>query len=501
MNSLRLGEPTRLPTGQRTGLKAFKGHPCKHGALHFRRLRLSRGASKLAPPVRIVCVVKTPGDTTEEWDKRIALPIHEMTDVIHDNLPCGIEYGVYPLPKRRIVTFQIRMLSGVCSEPVEKLGLARVLAESIDKGTEQHTGRELSDAFDAIGASVRSAAGRETTTFVCTVLPQHFERAVELHAEFLRTPTFPTDAVEVNIDLGLQELDALEDDAHGLTDKLIGQRAYGSVLGRHALGERSTLKTIVRDDLVNHWRGHFGTGRMLVSVAGAVDPVAAADVLQEHFDGFGDATRAGRDSFPVEFTPGTTHQNKELEQEQIGICWPGAATTDDDFPVQQVMLGVLSGGMSGRLFTEMREKQGLVYWVNAWQETPRGYGMVFLGASTKPQRSDRTYSTLISEVDRLASDIEQEELDRAVTGIVAHLETRGDSTRSRCAELVNDLFFYGRPLPEEEKIRRIERVTIDDIRRYLATYPRDQLCVVTLGPVPLDTVTAGGGQAAAPTPA
>ncbi len=111
--------------------------------------------------------------------------------------------------------------------------------------------------------------------------------------------------------------------------------------------------------------------------------------------------------------------------------------------------------------------------------------MIFLGASTTPQRCDQTYSALLNEVDRLVDDIEPDELDRAITGIIANRETRGDSTRARCAELANDLFFFGRPVPEEEKIRQVQAVTTDTIARYLASRPRDRLCVVTLGPRPL----------------
>ncbi len=421
-----------------------------------------------------------------------------MTDTIHDNLPCGIEYGVVSLPKRRAISFQLRVLAGVCTEPADKLGLARLLLETIDKGTEKRTGRELSDAFDAIGASVGASSGRETTTFTCTVLPEHFDEAVALHAEFLQHPTFPEDAVEVNIDLAKQEITALEDDAQGLSEKLIGRKAFGPLLGRHPLGELKTLDRIDRADLEGHWKTHFHAGRMLAVVAGAIEPKHAADVLQKHFDGFGDTARAGRDEFALEFTPGTTHYDKELEQEQIGICWPAVDATHDDFPVQQVLIGVLSGGMSGRLFTEVREKQGLVYWVSAWHETPRGAGMFFLGASTMPQRCDKTYGTLVREVERLADDLEQEELERAVTGIVAHLETRGDSTRARCYELATDIFFFGHPVSEKEKIEKVRQVTCDDIRRYLADHPRDQRCVVTLGPVPLSEVCAGDSLTPAP---
>jgi len=410
-----------------------------------------------------------------------------MTDIIHDKLTCGIEYGMVPLPDRHVVSFQIAVLAGCCADPPEKLGLARLLEETIDKGTESYTGRELSDAFDTIGANRGSSAGSETTTFSCTVLPEHFERAMELHCELLRRPTFPEDAFGVNVDLARQELKALEDDAQAFMDKLISLDAFGPVLGRHPLGEPETLGSLTRDDLVGHWKKHFCAGSMLVSVAGAVEPERVADVLERCFDGFGTAEPTGRSPFDARFNPGMTHHNKDLEQEQIAICWPGCGVTDEDFPVQLVTLGILSGGMSARLFTEVREKQGLVYWVGAWHEAPRATGMIFLGASTTPDRSAKTYTTLLREVDRLAEDLEAEELTRAITGIVAQTETRGDLTASRCRELINDLFHYGHPVPMSEKTRRVEAVTMESIKRYLADYPRDRRCVMTLGPAPLNS--------------
>lgn len=405
-----------------------------------------------------------------------------MSEFVHEILPCGIEYGALHLPRRHIVVFQIRILAGTCCESDERLGLAKLLVETIDKGTQQRSGRELADAFDAIGAAYRISVGRETITCSCSVLPEHFEKAVALHAEFLRTPTFPDDAFRVNVDLGKQELLALEDDAQGWVDKVIGRRAFGSPLGRHPLGERETLDRINRGDVESFWQKHFHAGRMQISVVGAVEAKEAADVLGHNFDGFGDADLAGRNVYPVSFAPSATHHDKDLEQQQVGLCWPGVDVTHEDFPAQMVLLGVLSGGMSSRLFTEVREKQGLVYWVNAWQETPRGSGMIFIGASTTPDRCDQTYETLLREVDRLAEDIEETELKRAVTGIVSGLETRGDSTGARCQELAGDLFFFGRPRSEQEKIGQIQSVTVGDVKRFLSTYPRDRLCVVTLGP-------------------
>ena len=408
--------------------------------------------------------------------------IHPMKGFVHNQLPCGVEYGVCPLGDRSIVSFQIRILAGACDEPVDKLGLARLLVETIDKETAQKGGRELLDAFDVIGTSPRIGSGRETMTFGCTVLPEHFDRAMELHAEFLRTPTFPEESFTVNKELALQELVTLEDDAHSLADKHIGRLAYGSILGRHPLGEKETLSSITRDDVESYWRSRFSAGRMIVSVAGAVEPEHVAAVLQRCFDGFAQAEPEGRGAFEVDFAPTMKHFEKALEQVQIGICWPGVDVTHEDFPIQQVMLGLLSGGMSGRLFTEVREKLGLVYWVGAWHETPRGSGMVFLGASTKPERCEQTYEALLREVERLGDDIEPDELERAITGIVANYETRGDSTQAKCGELAADLFFHQRPIAVEDKIAKIKVVDAVAIRRYLNDYPRDRLCVVTLGP-------------------
>ncbi len=415
-----------------------------------------------------------------------------MRNVIHETLGCGMECGIFPLPDRHLVAFQFRVLVGVADEPVEALGLARLVEETLDKGTQTKTAQEIADAFDAIGAGRQSGTGRETMTFTCTVLPEHLTRAVELHAELLRQPTFPAEMVRIGVELTQQELIALEDDAQAVMDKLISREAYGPTLGRHPLGEKATLERIGRNDLESFWRGHFQAGRMITTVAGPVDGKSALGLLEKHFGGFGSASWAGREPHPIRFHAATKHHPKQLEQEHIALCFPGVEATHDDFPVQQVTLGILSGGMSGRLFTEVREKRALVYWVGAWQETPRGAGMIFLGASTTPERCDQTYETLLREVDRLAEDLTEDELERAITGIVAGQETRGDSTTARCGELAGDLFFFGRPVPVEEKLGKVQRVTIGDVRRYLHEHPRDRLCVMTLGPRPLAAAAAAG---------
>ncbi len=389
-----------------------------------------------------------------------------------------------PLAARRVAAVEVRVFTGYAHERAEHLGVAQVVEEAIDKGTVRRDGRALNDAFDEIGATHSSFAGRETIGFSSLVLPEYLERTIALHAEMIRTPTFPDDACAVAVELSRQSLAALQDDPGELAKKLLHTQAYGEPLGRHVLGEPATLERIGRGEIVEHWSHHFAAARMLVAVAGPVDPAAVADQLERAFEGFGPppAPGAAREAFPFVFRPGRSHHPKELEQEQIAICFPGASVTDPDFPVECVATAVLAGGMSGRLFTEVREKQGLVYWVGAWGDQPRVGGMVHLGASTTPQNVDRTYATLLREIARLGEDLTVEEVQRAIAGILTRRRTRGDVTRARAAELADDLFYYGRPVPTEEKVAWISAVTVERVREYLEAHPRDRLGVVTLGP-------------------
>lgn len=405
-----------------------------------------------------------------------------MEQTTHQMLNCGIELACVELPARHVAALEFRFMAGTAHEPAEFLGLAKLVQETIELGTEKHDGRGLSDCFDEIGASHTSWVGRESSGYDSVVLPEFLERAVELHAEFLRTPTFPDDTIRVAIDLGKQELNALQDNSQSLADKLLDAQVYGPILGRHALGERHTLERITRQEVVDYWKAVHHAGRMQVAAAGAFDTGKLIDLLETHFAGFGSSEQAGRTTFDLTFEPKRIHHNKALEQQQIGIGYPGVAITDPDYAVQKVMLAVLSGGMSSRLFTEVREKLGLVYWVNAWGENPRNGGMIFLAASTTPERCDTTYATLLREVDRLSEDLTREELNRAATGLVAKMTTGGDLTRSRCGRLADDLFHYGHPVPFEEKIAKIKAVAVDDIHRYLSVHPRDELSVLTLGP-------------------
>lgn len=404
-----------------------------------------------------------------------------LADFFHENLPCGVELAVDRLPERNTVALAFRVLSGAADDPLEMGGLASIVERTLSKGTRRRDGRALADAFDAIGAAWSTMTGRQSTILRVLCLPEFVPQALELSAEMLTEPTFPDDACRVAVELAQQELKNLEDSPDSLVRVLSQKLTYGEVFGRYVGGEEQTLARITPDAVREHWRRLYGAGRLQLSVAGAVDGEKLADRVEQLFNGFGSRERAGREPAAFEFRPGRLHRQKDLEQEYIAITLPGAARSDPNFAVEQVVLGVLSGGMSGRLFTEVREKQGLVYWVGAWHEQPRGRGIINLGASTTPERSHRTYETLLRELKRLSEDLTEAEVARARDQLIAHKETEDDLTRARAGNLSDDLFHFSRPIQPQEELDAIRAVSVEQVEAYVRKLPRDCICVATLG--------------------
>ena len=404
------------------------------------------------------------------------------SEFVHRRLANGIGLAVDVAPERKSVAVCLRMLTGVADDPLELTGIGAIVERTLSKGTQNFDGRGLADAFDAKGIQWSSTAGRVSmlVRFVC--LPEFLPDAVDLVAEMLCRPTFPSDAVNVAVRLAAEDLRQLDDDPQGLLRIAIQRLTLGPIIGRNPAGEPNAIPRITREAVVERWRNYYSAGRLEITAAGPVDVEALAARLETSFGGFGSSEAQGRSEIDAAFHPGVSHRAKDLKQEYIAITMPGLPKGDPEFAREQVLLGVLSGGMSGRLFTEVREKQGLVYWVAAWHEQLRGRGAIYLGASTTPERCEKTYRTLLREIKRISEDLTIEEVTRARNSLIAHAETEDDLTMSRAVGLSDDLFHFGRPIGLAAKLAAVRAVTLADVEDYARRVPRDRLCVATIGP-------------------
>jgi predicted Zn-dependent peptidase len=403
-------------------------------------------------------------------------------DFTHGSLDSGVELAVDRLPERNTVAMCFRMLTGVADDPPELTGVASIVERTLSKGTQNYSGQELADAFDALGAEWSGISGRQSTLLRAVCLPEFTLDVMDLVAEMLCRPTFPKDACRVGVQLAQEELRHMEDDPHELLHNDVQRLTLGPIYGRNPGGEPESLERITPERVRAHWKENYHAGRLQVAIAGPVDPDALSAKVDESFRGLGGTARSGRDVADYTFAPGRHHRQKDLKQQYIGITLPGASRDQADYPVEQVLIGVLAGGMSGRLFTEVREKQGLVYWVGAWHEQPRGRGVIHLGASSTPDNCEKTYQTLLRELERVAEDLTDEETVRARHGLIAHLETEDDLTRARAASLSDDLFHFSRPIGLAPKLEALRAVETADVESCAKRLPRDQICIATVGP-------------------
>lgn len=408
----------------------------------------------------------------------------QESQILSRTVAQGVPFLAEQMPGYHTATLMLRIDGGLISEPADKLGLAYVLEQTLDKGSEEFSARQIADAYDVIGARMGVYTGRQSWVLVVSALPEHLPRGIELLSELLYRPSFPTEIVETTVSLTEQELFSLQDSPRALLRRQMAQQAYGPLLGRHPLGSEETLAAITPQAVRAHWQAVCGQSAISVAAAGAFDLGAVEAALEQVLSPLPPRV-AAQPSPNAAFTARRGHVQKDLEQTQIGISYPGVAYDDPEQPVEKVMLGVLSGGMSSRLFTEVREKLGLVYWVGAWAEQPHGQGMLHIGAATKPERAEQTYETLLKEVARLEDDLTEQELDRAKVGLIADATTSGASVQQRANELLVDHFHLGRAVPAAEKRDELRAVGLEQIASYLRAHPRQDLSIVTVGPEPL----------------
>lgn len=384
------------------------------------------------------------------------------------------------LAKSQGLALALRFPSGSKDDPEDKLGLAALTTDTLFKGTKKHNARALSDAFDFYGIRHSAQTGIESTAVSLRCLPEHQEKAIGLLCEVLTEPSFPEKEIATSRIQAVQELKHMDDEPMSKAFVLLKELYLGVRWGHTEFGHEETVKTISRNDALNFWSERFVPSGSILSVAGKFDPDTLVASLEKLF------TRNGA-AQPLENPPAppaaniSRHIKKESEQTQIVLAFPGVPRSHADYFAQQAGLGVLSGGMSGRLFTEVREKRALVYSVGAQGSSLRNAGLCYAYAGTTAPRAAETLKVLKAELRRLPTDVTEEEVERAKIGFKSHLIMDQESTGARAREMLDDIYFHNRLIGLDELIAQIDAVKAAHVKSYWEKHPPDPHALVTLG--------------------
>ncbi len=373
---------------------------------------------------------------------------------------------------------------GAAHDPAGQEGAASVLCEWCFRGAGPRDSRQLNDALDFLGCQHSENVLSEQLQFSAAQLGRNLPDVVAIYADILRRPRLDDDTFEPCRDLALQDLEALEDEPARKCNIILRDKFYPSPLGRSVYGEPASLEALAAPAVRDHARGRLTPQGAILAVAGAIDWPAFCALAQRHFGDWSGPAPAAIDTAPA--VGGVTFVHKETSQTHLALAHEAVPADHPSYYAARLAESVLSGGMSSRLFTEVRDKRGLAYHVSSRYHSLKHLAGMFTYAGAGPQQAQETLEVTVRELQRLSEGIGEDELERSRVQLKAGLIMQGESTPARAGALVGDWYHLGRLRSLEELSAAIENTGVNDILDYLRQYPPRRFTMLVVGPSPLD---------------
>jgi predicted Zn-dependent peptidase len=392
----------------------------------------------------------------------------------------GLVLLAEPVREVESAAFTLLTPCGTSVDPPDQLGLTSLLCELAFRGAGPRDNRTLMSDLENLGVERGESVGSAQTGFSAATLASSLDAALEIFADVVRRPHLAEDELEAARLACLQEIAGIEDDpAQKLMDEL-RRRAYPEPWGRSSPGDEAGVSAATADDVRRHWAAHYRPNGAILGVAGNVEWEPLVERVAALF-GDWPTTKVAE---PQEGAAphGSPHVDFDSNQCHIGIAFPSVPYRDPQYLQAWAAVGVLSDGMSSRLFSEVREKRGLCYTVTASLQTQLTRARVLCYAGTTVERAQETLDVTHAELLRLASGIEPTELTRLKARIKSGLIMQQESTSSRSSAIAREWYHLHRVRSLEELGQEIDALTAETINGYLAEHPPGEFTFATLGP-------------------
>jgi predicted Zn-dependent peptidase len=401
-------------------------------------------------------------------------------EVYQHTFPNGLTLLAERMEHVRSATLNFLVPAGCVYDPPGRLGTAAVLAEVITRGAGERDSKELMLALDNLGVDRSESVGSFHTRFWGGTLARNLSAALEVYADVLRRPHLPEDELEPVKALALQDLSGLEDEPGSKVMVELRKHLHPAPLSNDHRGTAEGIEALTIREVRRHHAALFRPRGTILSVAGNIEWAAVRDQVGRLF---GDWQGSGEQPLRLGPPPGRrAHLSKDLEQTQIAVAYPTVPVGDPDYYQALGSVNVLSGGMGARLFTELREKEGLCYSVYASYQTLKDRAAVVCYAGSLNEQAQRSLDLLLHELRRLPQGVEPEEVGRVRVGLKTSLIMQQESTSSRALSLASDWYHLGRVRGFDEIQSAIEGLTPESIAAHLRRRPPADFSVVTLGP-------------------
>ena len=371
---------------------------------------------------------------------------------------------------------------GTRHEPAEINGVAHLLEHMAFKGTERRSARDIAEEIEAVGGHLNAYTSRESTAYYAKVLAEDAPLAVDIIADILQHPTFDEEELGRERAVVLQEIgQALDTPDDSIFDRFQETAYPGQAIGRPVLGTSEIVAAIDRPTLQGYMNRHYGTDSMVLAAAGKIEHERFLALVGEAFDSLVcDGT--GRPE-PASYQGGDYREGRELEQVHVLLGFESVSYLDRDYYTTSVLSTLFGGGMSSRLFQEVRERRGLVYSIYSFHSAYHDGGLFGIYAGTGEDEVEELIPVVCDELSKLSAQVAEEEVARARVQLKASLLMSLEHSGARCEQLAQQILVYGRPLAVDEIVGRIEAVDIAGVRRMADRLAASRPTLASLGPV------------------
>jgi predicted Zn-dependent peptidase len=403
-------------------------------------------------------------------------------------LPNGVMLVGQEMANVSSAAMAILVPAGAARDASGSEGAASVASEWCLRGAGSRDTRRLHDALDALGCRHSENVHSEHIHFSSAQLGRNLAEVLAIYADIICRPRLEDSTFGPCRDLVAQDLASLEDQPAMKCITLLREKFYPWPLGRCVHGREESLRGMTAEAIREHVAACFNPSGAMIAIAGNIDWQAFRKLAEAHFGDW-----QPRPFEPVETRKpegGSSHVKKDSAQVHIAMAHRSVPLGHERYYAARVSECILSGGMSGRLFTEVREKRGLVYNVSSHYNSLKSLAGMFTYAGTKPEVAQETFDVVVKELHRISEGIELEELARSRTQLKSSLVMHGQSTTARAAAMAGDFYHLGRLRALAEMSDAVDNVTAEDVLAYLRECPARDLTTLVIGPEPIDTSEA-----------
>lgn len=397
----------------------------------------------------------------------------------------GVRVVTERVPYASSVSLGVWVDTGARDESDENAGISHFIEHLLFKGTQRRSAQEIAEALDAVGGQLNAFTDKEYTCYYAKVLPEHTDLALDVLSDMLQHSVLDPEEIDRERDVVLEEIKRHQDTPDELIhDVFLTTLWPGHPLGRSVIGYPEVIERVTREEILAYLRQHYVPGRMVVAAAGNLEHREILDRVRRYL-GEMEGDPAPREPVAPAVCVGDTCLKRSTEQVHFCLGTRGFTQEEDDRYPLGIIDAAVGGGMSSRLFQEVREKRGLCYAIGSYTASYREAGMFAVYAGTSPKNSAIVRELIHQELTKVAREgLGDDELKRAKNQIRGAVLLGLDSMSGRMTRLGRSVLYYDRVISPYEVVEKIERVTPEEVRRVAEAVFGGNYAYAAVGPVP-----------------